>query len=591
MTRARRALACALALACAAGLAACTADTSPDPGPTAPSASGTTSPVPEPQSRAAGLRLPDAPTTVLPAGGPALAAAASAALFDSAPVVVLAADGDVAAQVRAASVAVGLGAPLLLAGGDEPDAWSHETERLGAVAAVVVGASSLVDEARATLPEIDVVTGAPAELAAASGATPAERVEVAPGGEVAAVAALDRDRPALLVAGPSSAPSSSAAPSSAPSPAPSSSAPSSSGPSSSAPTLPRLARPAPLARAALVTDGTPGTLAAVATARAAGLPAAVVSGADPRASAADVRALAAAASPDATLLTAGPAFAAAPDPRDLDWRLRTAATGVELPGGGQLVFPGHRLVALYGTPGDPRLGVLGEQDAAASVARAKDLAAAYQALTPDTVVPAFEIIATIADRDPGPDGNYSRERSVDELRPWVDAAAQAGLDVVLDLQPGRTDFLTQAQQYAELLERPNVGLALDPEWRLAPDQLHLKQIGSVDAAEVNAVSAWLAGLTREHRLPQKVLVLHQFAERMIRDRATLDLSHPELATVLHVDGQGSQPAKAGTWAALRRDAPAGLWWGWKNFVDEDVPMLTPEQTVQVSPVPDLVTYQ
>jgi hypothetical protein len=35
-----------------------------------------------------------------------------------------------------------------------------------------------------------------------------------------------------------------------------------------------------------------------------------------------------------------------------------------------------------------------------------------------------------------------------------------------------------------------------------------------------------------------------------------------------------------------------LTWGWKNFYDEDQPMLTPEQTVtQVEPVPDLVSYQ
>ena len=40
--------------------------------------------------------------------------------------------------------------------------------------------------------------------------------------------------------------------------------------------------------------------------------------------------------------------------------------------------------------------------------------------------------------------------------------------VVLDLQPGYTDFLAQAQRYEEFLAQPHVGLALDPEWRLAP---------------------------------------------------------------------------------------------------------------------------
>ena len=176
--------------------------------------------------------------------------------------------------------------------------------------------------------------------------------------------------------------------------------------------------------------------------------------------------------------------------------------------------------------------------------------------------------------------------------PWVEAARDAGVYVVLDLQPGRTDFLTQAQLYEPLLRYPNVGLALDPEWRLRPDQVHLRQIGSVGVDEVNAVSAWLAQLTRDNALPQKLLVLHQFRLSMISERERLDVSHDELALMVHADGQGSQPAKQDTWNALRATAPEGLWWGWKNFVDEDLPMLTPEQTYGgVSPVPHFVSYQ
>ena len=38
--------------------------------------------------------------------------------------------------------------------------------------------------------------------------------------------------------------------------------------------------------------------------------------------------------------------------------------------------------------------------------------------------------------------------------------------VVLDLQPGRSNFLDQAKLYEPLLRLPHVGLALDPEWRL-----------------------------------------------------------------------------------------------------------------------------
>jgi hypothetical protein len=176
--------------------------------------------------------------------------------------------------------------------------------------------------------------------------------------------------------------------------------------------------------------------------------------------------------------------------------------------------------------------------------------------------------------------------------PWVEAAEANDIYVVLDLQPGRTGFLEQAKRYEELLLRPTVGLALDPEWRLKPDQKHLRQIGQVHIDEVNEVGAWLADLVAEHELPPKVLTLHQFQTRMIIDRARLDTSRPEVQYLVHVDGQGGQGAKQGTWSVIRRDLPPRVWLGWKNFEDEDIPMLTPKQTVeQVHPTPHFISYQ
>ena len=265
----------------------------------------------------------------------------------------------------------------------------------------------------------------------------------------------------------------------------------------------------------------------------------------------------------------------------------------ELPGGGTEVFPGRRIAALYGHPGTPSMGVLGEQDLPRSIARAHDLAADFAPLVPEPVGPAFEIIATVADSAPGPDGDYSAEMSVEELRPWVEEAGRAGVYVVLDLQPGRADFLTQAKRYTELLAQPHVGLALDPEWRLAAGQRHGVQVGSVDAAEVNATSGWLADLVRDRGLPQKVFLLHQFRVPMIADRQDVVTARPELATVLHADGFGTPQEKIETWNALHAaPRPEGLWWGWKNFLDEDSPTFTPRQTYDVRPEsPVFVSYQ
>jgi hypothetical protein len=307
---------------------------------------------------------------------------------------------------------------------------------------------------------------------------------------------------------------------------------------------------------------------------------------DPRASAEAVEALA--AQPAATVVL-GAGLAGAPG---LDWKLATAAAGTQLPGGGQLLFPQHMMVAMYGIPDSGALGILGEQDLPAAIERAGEVAAPYRDLVDATVVPTFEIIVTVASSSAGADGNYSAELDLDTLRPWVDAAGAAGMYVVLDLQPGRTDFLTQAQQYRSLLELPHVGLALDPEWRLDPGEVHLREIGQVEVDEVNRVVTWLADLTRERSLPQKLFVLHQFQVRMVIDRERLDTSRDELAIMVHVDGQGGQGAKQETWEVLRRDAPQPLYWGWKNFIDEDLPMLSPQQTIeQVRPTPELVTYQ
>ncbi|GAA1311893.1 hypothetical protein GCM10009634_79260 [Saccharothrix xinjiangensis] len=138
--------------------------------------------------------------------------------------------------------------------------------------------------------------------------------------------------------------------------------------------------------------------------------------------------------------------------------------------------------------------------------------AAVEALRgdPPTTVPAFEVIATVAQVSPGPDGDYSGEAPVESLRPWVEAAGREGLYVVLDLQPGRARLLDQAKRYASLLELPHVGLAVDPEWKLGPDQVPLEQIGGVDAAEINETAAWPADLTARAALPQELLVVHQF---------------------------------------------------------------------------------
>jgi hypothetical protein len=349
----------------------------------------------------------------------------------------------------------------------------------------------------------------------------------------------------------------------------------------------RLSRPAPLAHVVvLVPAADPHVaLAAAATAEAAGATVIPVHGYDPRGDPAAIAAIDAARPQQ--VIAAGSGFGPA---SVLASRLAVVKTGVQLPGGGQLVVPMHRIVALYGDPGVPGLGVLGEQGPAASVARAEQVAEPYRALSTVPIVPAFEIMATMAQAAPGRDGSYSSETPAASLLPWVRAASAAGMYVILDLQPGHDSPLAQAQAYQSLLRLPNVGLALDPEWQLQPGELPLQQIGSVSITQVNRVIGWLAQLTAQFRLPQKLLMLHEFKLGQIQDIQGLDISD-DVAIVIDMDGQGTPPAKRQTWDAMTANAPPGLPFGWDNFYGEDQPMLSPAQTMAHTPQPVVISYE
>ncbi|TDX81327.1 hypothetical protein EDF35_0993 [Rathayibacter sp. PhB151] len=496
----------------------------------------------------------EAPRTqaAAPAGPVALAVdavSASALLFTAAPLVVVAEDVP-SSVLLAAQVSIAWGVPLLVESAastatatDSPapsgSPVDAELARLGTSRILAVGA--VAEHAG-----VDTVTAA-AEAAA---------IEEATG---VAVGALDAASLVALAPGAPAEPPFGALP----------------------------ARAEPLAGVTALAQAA--DVAAVANARAVGVPVSLVDDGvtDLLASGPAVTAIADAGASCTLLL--GPVLAAQSLP---EWSVRAAASGWQLPGGGQRLFGGHLYVAIYGTPGAPVLGVLGEQGLDATIARAEAVAEPYRSLTDLQVVPSLEIITTVAAGSAGGDGDYSNELDPAGIRPYIDAAAAAGMYVVLDLQPGRSDFLTQAQAYEELLRLPNVGLALDPEWRLAPDEVPLAQIGRVQAAEVDSVSSWLADLVQREGLPPKMFVLHQFRLSMLQDRDSIRRDRPELEFLIHVDGQGGQPDKQATWNALHEGAPEGIAWGWKNFYDEDLPMLTPAQTMaQVAPLPDLITYQ
>jgi hypothetical protein len=77
---------------------------------------------------------------------------------------------------------------------------------------------------------------------------------------------------------------------------------------------------------------------------------------------------------------------------------------------------------------------------------------------------------------------------------------------------------------------------------------------------------------------------------MIRNRDKIR-THPELALVVQMDGQGPQHVKLETWRAVTDGGPAGVRFGWKSFYDEDARVRSPADTVRLRPSPVFVSYQ
>jgi hypothetical protein len=259
----------------------------------------------------------------------------------------------------------------------------------------------------------------------------------------------------------------------------------------------------------------------------------------------------------------------------------------ELPRGGRTILPRYRVVAYYGAPQDTELGALGIGTPDQAVRKLVRQARPYGRGRP--VMPALELIATVASGAPY-DGGYRWRQPKRVIDRYLAAARRAHALLVLDIQPGRANFIDEVKRLQPYLEQPDVSLALDPEWHVGPGELPGKVIGSVEAADVNAISAYLEAIVRARHLPQKLLVVHQFTDDMIKNRATL-VARPDVALTLNVDGFGSIPVKVAKYRQFTKLPPAGLHRGFKLFYHEDPVLMTPRAVLRLRPEPEFVVYE
>lgn len=254
------------------------------------------------------------------------------------------------------------------------------------------------------------------------------------------------------------------------------------------------------------------------------------------------------------------------------------------------ILPAHRIVSYYGNPLSTAMGILGALPPEQMMDKLQRQADAYAQADPTRpVLPALELIATVAQGSPGADGLYRLRMDDDLIEQVADWAESRGYLLILDIQVGGSSVAAEIEPLLPYLQRPYVELALDPEFAMPPGVQPGTIIGSMDASSVNGAIGTLASLVQQYHLPPKVLIVHRFTQHMVTNATTIH-PVPGVQVVMDMDGFGGPEVKADAYQLSVVDEPV-QYAGMKLFYTQDHPLMSPEDVLAYDPVPDVVIYQ
>lgn len=256
------------------------------------------------------------------------------------------------------------------------------------------------------------------------------------------------------------------------------------------------------------------------------------------------------------------------------------------------MFPDYRLVGYCGTPGGaPAMGRLSGD----LKVRAKEIEALGKAYADKRkVLPVFELIVVVVQGVPGPDKQYRRRVPYSVVDTYLQAAREAKALLLLNVQPGQSDFMSEVKHFEKYLREPDVGVALDPEWAMKPKQTPGVYYGQATGTTIVEVAEFMSKLVRDDDLPEKVLVFHQMNQWVVKDEASLK-AVPGVAIVKSVDGHGPRASKIITYNFLMKTMPESVHAGFKLFFQEDRAgggrLMTSEEVLALVPQPEYVLYE
>ncbi len=255
------------------------------------------------------------------------------------------------------------------------------------------------------------------------------------------------------------------------------------------------------------------------------------------------------------------------------------------------VLSNNELVVFYGSPRSTQMGVLGTMPPDQMSQALDSETRLVDQLNGDSrgAVGAMDIITGMVSSDPGPDGIYVRYLDDATIRAYIAQAAQANQQVILDMQLGRGNVLDEVKKLEPYLLDPRVHVAIDPEYAVGPNGVPIQDAGHISGDDINQAQDYLDGLVKEHHLPPKILVVHQYLPDTIVDGDAVK-TLPGVDVIFNFDGIGAVPDKVAHYQSFAQE-PYAHKHGYTVFLRHD-PVLSSEQDLlAMSPQPDLLMYQ
>jgi len=278
------------------------------------------------------------------------------------------------------------------------------------------------------------------------------------------------------------------------------------------------------------------------------------------------------------------------------------------------VLPTHRVVAFYAVPYAEPTGPAYEPTDAMLAALRKQ-GAAYEQLDPAYPVQlGIDLVVSVPDAYPGPQGTYSHHVDAATIQSYLDFCSKNNLLLFLDLDFGQAPIMGEVNFFLPYLEKyAFVHMAIDPEW-MFPRRNGIPGVylSNVRASDLNPIIEAVAAIPMRYHVPRKILIIHQYrpdgdglkdpydpGQAEIADKHDL-LYDPRVDVVIHVDSVGGYPGdihdktlQYTEWVQKDMARYGNFFYGgFKLFYQHEakVRLMTPEEVLSLNPPPMVVTY-